>query len=71
MMVATIKIRVNGEFRELEGNPSALEMLALLGINEQLVAVAVNGVVARRVDLADTVLSDGDEVEIVRAVGGG
>lgn len=62
---------VNGEAREFEGRPSAPELLDRLGINPGLVAVAVNGVVVRRADLATTVLSDGDEVEIVRAVGGG
>jgi sulfur carrier protein len=67
----SIRVTVNGEAREFEGRPSAPELLDRLGINPGLVAVAVNGVVVRRADLATTVLSDGDEVEIVRAVGGG
>ena len=67
----SIRVTVNGEDREFEGRPSAPELLDLLGINLGLVAVAVNGVVVRRVDLDATVLSDGDVVEIVRAVGGG
>ena len=66
-----ITITVNGESRELEGRPTAPELLVLLGIKASLVAVAVNGVVVRRADLDATILSDGDAVEIVRAVGGG
>ena len=71
LTVHAIQITVNGKKREFVGRPSAPEMLAHLGINPALVAVAVNGVVVRRADLPDTVLADGDRVEIVRAVGGG
>ena len=66
-----IGLRVNGEPRELEGRCSATDLLDLLGIEPRLVAVAINGVVVRRSDLQATILSSGDEVEIVRAVGGG
>ena len=66
-----IGLRVNGEPRELERRCSATDLLDLLGIESRLVAVAINGVVVRRSDLGETVLYDGDEVEIVRAVGGG
>ncbi len=66
-----ITITVNGESRELEDRASAPELLVLLGIKASLVAVAVNGVVVRRADLESTIISDGDAVEIVRAVGGG
>ena len=66
-----IGLRVNGEPRELEGRCSAADLLDLLDIEPRLVAVAINGVVVRRSDLQATILSSGDEVEIVRAVGGG
>ena len=69
--MAKITITVNGETRELAGRPTAPELLLLLDIKASLVAVAVNGVVVRRADLDATILSDGDAVEIVRAVGGG
>lgn len=66
-----ITITVNGESRDLEGRPTAPELLVLLGIKASLVAVAVNGIVVRRADLESTIISHGDAVEIVRAVGGG
>ncbi|MDD9994364.1 MAG: sulfur carrier protein ThiS [Dehalococcoidia bacterium] len=66
-----IGLRVNSEPRELQGGSTATDLLDLLGIEPRLVAVAINGMVVRRSDLRSTVLSDGDEVEIVRAVGGG
>ena len=66
-----IGLRVNGEPRELRGRCSATDLLNLMDIEPRVVAVAINGVVVRRTDLKATVLSNGDEVEIVRAVGGG
>ena len=66
-----IGLRINGEPRELKGRCSATDLLDLLGIEHRLVAVAINGVVVRRADLRSTFVSDGDDVEIVRAVGGG
>lgn len=70
-MNEVIGLRVNGEPRELQGGITVTDLLDLLSIEPKLVAVAINGMVVRRSDLRSTVLSDGDEVEIVRAVGGG
>jgi sulfur carrier protein len=66
-----IKIVVNGKAREIEPPESISEMLADLGVNAKQVAVAVNGEVVRRVEWNAVTVSDGDAVEIVRAVGGG
>jgi len=49
---------------------SVAQLVESLGVKLQ-VAVAVNGEVVRRADWASIELSEGDEVEIVRAVGGG
>lgn len=66
-----IKLTVNGEPRELEG-PVALEaFLESLGVNTQMVAVALNGTVLQRGKYADITLNDGDTLEVVRPVGGG
>jgi sulfur carrier protein len=46
-------------------------LLVALSINPRQVAVAVNGEVVPRDTWAEARVSDGDEVEIVRAVGGG
>ena len=67
MMVLT----VNGKERRLEGPTELLTYLKTLGVNMRRVAVAYNGTVLRRDELSNVVLSDGDEVEVVRAVGGG
>ncbi len=64
------KIRVNGQFEALVTTVSAL--LAAKNLEgARGVAVAVNNSVVPRSAWPTTLLSDGDVVEIVRAVGGG
>jgi len=64
------EIRVNGGIEALV--PTVAALLAAKGLNEAKgLAVAVNEVVVPRSSWAGTALRAGDEVEIVRAVGGG
>jgi len=64
-------IRLNGDPRELPGPISVRDLLVDLGIDARIVAVELNRKVIRRDRHADTVVSDGAEVEIVAFVGGG
>jgi thiamine biosynthesis protein ThiS len=65
------RITLNGQPREIAGPLPLLVLLAELGIDRRLIAVAHNGEVIPR-DRYDAVsLTEGDEVEIVRMVGGG
>lgn len=66
-----IALSVNGKERKLEGPISLLAYLQSLDINMRHVAVAYNGTVLRKSELAGVTLSEGDRVEVVRAVGGG
>ena len=66
-----MRVRVNGKDRELPESVNLSEYVASLGVNMASIAVAVNGEVVKRDDLAMVELSEGDTVEIVRAVGGG
>ena len=43
----------------------------LWGVAQQRLAVAYNGTVLRKEELSEITLSQGDRLEIVRAVGGG
>jgi thiamine biosynthesis protein ThiS len=66
-----INIQLNGEPVPL---PLPLTVNALLGVfslDPRAVAVEVNRAVVRRAAYAETVINDGDEVEIVAFVGGG
>lgn len=66
-----MQILVNGEVREVETGWAVSDLLDALDMERNGLAVAVNMEVIRRGDYAKTKFSEGDEVEIVRAVGGG
>jgi sulfur carrier protein len=66
-----MRIKLNGEPRELPGPLSVHDLLTELGIDARVVAVELNRTVVRRAKHADTVVSEGAEVEIVAFVGGG
>ena len=66
-----ITLTINGKERELSAPTPLVEFLEQLEVNTRFIAVAHNGVVIRREEFEDVTLGEGDEVEIVRAVGGG
>ena len=66
-----INLVVNGKGKKLDGQVALLGYLESLGVDLRHIAVAHNGIILRRDELSNVTLSDGDRVEIVRAVGGG
>jgi sulfur carrier protein len=66
-----IYLRVNGKHVGLAGPTPLLEYVRQLGVDPRAIAVEVNGEILPREAYADCTLSDGDQVEIVRMVGGG
>jgi sulfur carrier protein len=67
----TIGLQVNGKPVELAGPTPLLDYLRGLGVDARAVAVEVNGEILPREGYAERTLRDGDQVEIVRMVGGG
>jgi thiamine biosynthesis protein ThiS len=66
-----MKITVNGEQRDAAGDTTVLALLETLGLNPQGTVVERNGVIVDRSAFAETVLAEGDTLELVRFVGGG
>lgn len=66
-----ITLTINGKEQQFEEPLNLVSYLQSLNVNMRFIAVAHNGVVLRREELTGVTLSDGDKVEIVRAVGGG
>lgn len=64
-------IQLNGEPRSLPASSTLLDLLSAEGLLERRVAVEVNGHIVTRSLHAGHVLAEGDEVEIVHALGGG
>ena len=63
-------VKVNGADRQLAG-VTVERLLAEDGYDSARVAVERNGEIVPRARYGDTVLQDGDSVEVVRFVGGG
>ncbi len=64
-------IQFNGEPLQLEGTPTLADLLAAQGLAGRRVAVEVNGGIVPRAHHASCVLTDGDRIEVVHALGGG
>jgi len=64
-------ISVNGERAEVEAGTSVAQLVARYNYKPEHVAVEVNEDLVTRKNHADTVLAEGDKVEIVTLVGGG
>lgn len=67
----SLRVYVNGETRELQGNPSLAELIEHLDLPVARIAVEVNHEVVRRGDWDGTMLHDEDRIEVVHFVGGG
>ena len=66
-----VTIILNGEPFELSGPLTVTELLGHLEIDGRRVAVEHNVVVLKRAAFDETVVREGDQVEIVNFVGGG
>ncbi len=66
-----MRIQVNGESQDVEGNSSLQHLIAILNLKAERLAIELNDNVVRRVDWERTVLQPDDKVEIVHFVGGG
>ena len=66
-----MRVYVNGESREVQGNPSLEELINQLDLPAARIAVELNREVVRRSEWGNTALRDEDRLEIVHFVGGG
>lgn len=64
-------IRLNGESHDIPGPMTISALLAGLGIDPRLVAVEHNLTIVKRAKFEETMVAAGDEVEVVKIVGGG
>jgi sulfur carrier protein len=69
--VGAVRIRVNGEDRELPEGTTVAALLRELGIGTPRVAVERNREIVPKADYASTPILSGDILEVVEFVGGG
>lgn len=66
-----MKLRINGEVRELAAAATLAALVGELGMKGDRVAVELNREIVPRAEWEKTPLREGDELEIVHFVGGG
>jgi sulfur carrier protein len=66
-----VKVVANGDAVELPEGATVDDLLAALGLGGKWVIVERNREPVARADLGVTVLVEGDQIELVRAVAGG
>ena len=66
-----ISVKVNGEIRGIEKSMTLMEFRSYIGVSSTFIAVAYNGEVLRKEQYEGIVVVDGDDLELVRPVGGG
>ena len=67
----TLSVTVNGQHRRVAADTSIAELVAELGLAPEKVAVERNLEIVPRSTLAQVMVEDGDDYEIVTFVGGG
>ena len=71
MAAPGMRIQLNGEPFELPDGASVEALLTRLELTGRRVAVELNQDIVPRSQHAATALADGDQVEVVHAIGGG
>lgn len=66
-----MELTVNGEKMRFASGRSVSDLVAALGLEPRKLAVERNRMIVPKSTYAETVLADGDQLEIVHFVGGG
>lgn len=66
-----MQIKVNGEMREMAEGSSMLDLIRSLGLEERVMASALNMEIVKQDAWGSAVLHEGDTIELLDFVGGG
>jgi thiamine biosynthesis protein ThiS len=66
-----VDITLNGETKQIDSEVTLDRLLDLFSLPRQRVAIELNTSVIARHNWPDTILNDGDKIEVVHFVGGG
>jgi len=64
-------VRLNGDDRACQDGSTVADLIRELGLTKKRVAVEINESIIPHDEFMETILCQGDEVEIVHFVGGG
>ncbi|MBC2654301.1 sulfur carrier protein ThiS [Pseudomonas sp. MSSRFD41] len=71
MAASSMRIQLNGESFELPDGSTVAALLTRLDLSGRRIAVELNMDIVPRSQHAETSLNEGDQVEVVHAIGGG
>ena len=66
-----MQIKVNGEIRDIAEGSSMLDLIRSLGVEERVMASALNMEIVKQDAWGATLLKEGDTIELLDFVGGG
>ena len=66
-----MRIQINGESREIPDGTTLAQLVSLLQLKPEQIAIELNRTVVRRADWSKVLLREDDTLEIVHFVGGG
>jgi sulfur carrier protein len=64
-------IKVNGEDLKVDNQSTAATLITQLGYQDQRIALEINEAIISKSKHVEFTLNEGDQVEIIKAVGGG
>jgi sulfur carrier protein len=67
----SVIIKVNGENLEIDNQSTAAALIVQLGYQDQRIALEINEAIISKSKHVEFTLNEGDQVEIIKAVGGG
>ncbi|MDO9057329.1 MAG: sulfur carrier protein ThiS [Sulfuricurvum sp.] len=66
-----MQIKVNGEIRDVNEGATMLDLIRSLGVEERVMASALNMEIVKQDAWGNTLLKEGDTIELLDFVGGG
>jgi thiamine biosynthesis protein ThiS len=66
-----MQVTINGKSRSFEVPPSVSALLEALSLSATATIVELNGEVLKKARFGDTVVQEGDRLELIQLVGGG
>ncbi|WNL40664.1 sulfur carrier protein ThiS [Halomonas sp. PAMB 3264] len=66
-----MELRLNGEPYAINQGQTAADLIAQLGLTGRRIAVEINEQIVPKSQLDATALNEGDQIEVVHAIGGG
>jgi thiamine biosynthesis protein ThiS len=70
-VISSIRVRINGDDREIQSGLSVFQLLETLDLSPALVVVELNREILDRASYDETSVGEGDVLELVHFVGGG